>query len=443
MDDVITVAYVWGFGNIGDAAITPGLLSLLGHHFPDHRAAVVAEAAHERVRAYLRHDFPQCEVLENGLGRAYDHAIAAAKNDLGGTLPSFDGGDVGYVFDTFAQNVVEAMKRDNPQFMSVLLNTRLLIYNSGMILVYGEGTLAGTDFWGYTVRRSLPLLVANKLGIPYGVYAHSFDSFDGEPGQLYFRRLLNEAAFVFCRDGDSLEYLRHLDIGPPDTMFVPDSTFSFADRDDRWAEAFMTEHGLKSREFIVVIPRTWLGDGVISSSVGERRSKAHIAKLRQIIEGWVRKTGMEAVIAVEVGRELPNAKRFLYDALSEDVRRQCTMVEDFWLAEQAAALYRHTRILITMELHSFLLAIPQGTPAIVPTFRESGRKIWMLRDFKLGEHMFDIDSASTETIEHALCQIHENYGDATHRIRADVIPHLRAIEDEAMQAVAKALTSRR
>ena len=27
----------------------------------------------------------------------------------------------------------------------------------------------------------------------------------------------------------------------------------------------------------------------------------------------------------------------------------------------------------------------------MPTFKESGRKIWMLNDFKLGEYLFDVD----------------------------------------------------
>ena len=51
MEDLIVVAYVWGFGNIGDTAITPGLLNLLRPRFPDHRAVVVAQTTSKHVQS--------------------------------------------------------------------------------------------------------------------------------------------------------------------------------------------------------------------------------------------------------------------------------------------------------------------------------------------------------------------------------------------------------
>ena len=220
-------------------------------------------------------------------------------------------------------------------------------------------------------------------------------------------------------------------------MFVPDSTFSFGRGDYEWAELFMSAHDLKSKHFIVVIPRT------ICKLVDEETSKSHMKKLREVIERWVRKTGKKVVIAAEVRNDLPPARELVYDRLSNDAKRHCVMMQEYWTAEQASGLYRHARILISMELHSPLLALPEGTPVIVPTFKESGRKIWMLRDFKLGEYMFDIDSASTEEIEESLYQIHENYEDISNRIQAEVIPYLRKQEDRGMDVIGGILKNRR
>lgn len=438
--DRIMIAYVWGFSNIGDTAIAPGLLNLLDCHFPDCKKALVASGSGTRERSYLQKDFPGCEVYKDVFaGTAYHEALSQAKEDFGGELPLLRDGNVDYVFDTFAQNLVESIRRNNPNFTRTLTETKLVIYNSGMILVYGKGTLAGTNFWGYTVRRSLPLLVAWKLGIPYGIYAHSFDSFGESPGRPYFKKLLEDAQFVFCRDGDSLSYVKSLGINAPHLMFVPDSTVSFARRDDDWADTFMAKYDLKSREFMVVIPRTCFDTSVISRSISEGRSTAHCRKLREIIEHWVRKTGMKVVVAAEVRNQLAPARELVYDLLPEDVKSRCVMMDKYWSTKQATALYRHTRIVVTMEQHSFLLAIPEDTPTVVPIFKESGRKIWMLHDFKLGEYLFDIDTASTQEIEQGIYRIHDNYERESDRIQKDVIPHLRATEGKAMQVIAESL----
>ena len=318
--------------------------------------------------------------------------------------------------------------------------TSLVTFTSGMILVYGEGTLAGTNFWGYTIPMSLPLLVAWKMGIPYGAYAHSFDSFGdaGGPGRPYFKKLLENAQFVFCRDGDSVKYIRSVNIQAPNLMFVPDGTVSFGLRDDEWADKLMQRNNLISKDFLIIIPRTYLGGGKISPTIGETRSLAHMAKIRSVIQQWVARTGKKVLIGAEVFRDFPNAKALVYDLLPEETRKHCVMLDEFWTTEQAVSLYRHARIILSMELHSFLLAIPQGIPTVVPTFKESGRKISMLNDFKVPDWYFDIDEASADTIADTIDGIHRNYQQATERLTNDVIPHIRQLEQQAMDIMAAA-----
>lgn len=439
MQNIIMTAYAWGFGNIGDAAITPGLLGLLGARFPEHGRAVLVEAGHDRVRDYLHRVTPGALVLPNALTRPFEIALAKTKHQCDGKLPPLDETSADFVFDTFMPLVVDAIMQENTNFAEMLRRTKLMVYNSGMVLVFGDGTLAGRDFWGYTVRRSLPLLVANRLGIPYGVYAHSFDSFDGVPGQAFFRRLLKGAAFVFCRESDSLRYLEETRVAEHCRSFVPDSTLSFVQRDEAWTAAFMTRHGLQPGQFLVVVPRTWLGDTVVRDAVGEARSNAHMGTLRKSIEGWVRSTGMQVVIAVEVADELPHARHFVHDLLSEDIRAQCVMMDDFWLPDQAAGLYRQARVVLTMEQHSYLLAFGQETPALVATFSESGRKIEMVRDFGQPEHLFDIDQVSAGTVAEAVCKIHYEHDRIQDQMRTVLLPRLRKTEQGALDVVAGTL----
>lgn len=443
----IMLPYIWRLasspgGNIGDYSITPGMVALFKKHFPERRiTAITTSKSNEKIHFTIEntlHRFPECDVVTDIFGTAYRTVRQNMEQANGGTMPDIHEGNIDVVFDQVATSVVAEIRENHPGFAAVLAETSLVTFTSGMILVYGEGTLAGTNFWGYTIPMSLPLLVAWKLGIPYGAYAHSFDSFGDAsgPGRPYFKKLLESAQFVFCRDGDSVKYIRNLDIQAPHLMFVPDGTVSFGLRDDEWADRLMQRGNLVSKEFLVIIPRTYLGGGMISPTIGETRSLAHMAKIRSVIQQWVARTGKKVLIGAEVFRDFPNAKALVYDLLPEDTKKHCVMLDEFWTTEQAVSLYRHARIILSMELHSFLLAIPQAVPTVVPTFKESGRKISMLNDFKVPDWYFDIDEAPAEAIADTIDGIHRNYEQATERLQKEVIPHIRQLEQQAMDLMA-------
>ncbi len=443
------IGYIWklslaGGGNIGDYSIIPGMVQLLEENYPDYRITAVhhkvADIPGELTIQNTLPGFPGCDVIDNALEEAYFTVLDKITKEHG-ALPDIDYQNIDLIFEQLAPMIAKEMQQSHARFWTILKETRMVIYTSGMILVYGEGTLARENFWGYSVRRSLILLIARELGIPYGVYAHSFDSFgeaDG-PGIPYFKQLLEDASFVFCRDSDSAGYLRQLDIKARHLMFVPDSTVSYLHRDDEWAELFMTRNGLESRQFLVVIPRTWKGGGMISPTIGEERSRIHMEKLRNIIQRWVQETGLKVVIGAEVSRDLPNARALVYDLLPRDIQKRCICLESFWSTEQAIALYRHSRIVVTMELHSFLMAIPQGTPVVVPTFRETGRKIKMVDDFKVSDWLFDIDQNSATQIGQTVLQIHSEYDKQNKRLREVVIPSMHKKEKRALRIIKKYL----
>ena len=432
------VGYVWGFSDIGGIAITPGLLNLLEQHFPAYSITTFGGAP--EARSYILDRFPDCRTFDDRLrGKALRDALARAKEHFGGELPALDDEVADYALDVFTGDLIESLRRDSPEFIKILEKADLLIVPSGMMLNYGESTLAGTDFWGNTLPLSLPLLVARKLEVPYGLYGQSFTAFEGKAAVRFFKTLLEDAQFVTCRDGDSLNYLRSLGIKARGLMFVPDSTFSFGKRDDEWAGRFLAENNLKPREFLVVIPRTWPRNSRITELIGEERSKMHARKLRRIIQHWVRKTGRKVLIAPETKGQEVNSREQIYDPLPEAIKSQCVNLDEFWLSEKATAVFRQARLLLTMEQHSFLLAIPESTPTVVAISAESGRKRWMLRDFGLGEYLFDIDTDPVSKIEQALFHINDHYETESARLQNEVIPRLRAIEERQMKLIGKAL----
>jgi len=434
-DQRIMVAYTWGFGNIGDVAITPGLLNLLTKYFPDYKITVLEEIESQLYQktTYLHKYFPQCEVLgSNVLRNAYNKAKIETRKDFGGKLPFINKSNINYIFETFAQRCVDFIERSHSKFTDALLNTKLVIYNSGMVLTYGEGTLGDRDFWGYTLWRSLPLLVAEKLRIPYGIYSHSFDSF-GEPdspGRLYYSRLLEDASFVFCRDSSSLRYLKEVGIKPPIVMFAPDSTFSFNGRDDEWAASFLKEHKLSPKCFMAVIIRT-----SVQGFISEEADKKHMKIVRGIIEDYVKTTNNKVLLCPEVHSEIYSAKELIYDRLSKTTREKCVWMDSFWKPEQAKGIYRQARIVMSMELHSLLLAIPEATPIIHIPFKEAGRKGQMIADIGLKKYLFDIDSISPKKIEQAVYYTYNHYEEISNKIQRDVLPYIREKERAAMKVI--------
>jgi hypothetical protein len=86
------------------------------------------------------------------------------------------------------------------------------------------------------------------------------------------------------------------------------------------------------------------------------------------------------------GSQLPRA-----DRLPADVRARCVWRESYWLTAEALSTYRRSAGLFGHEMHSPILCIGQGIPAIVCRWAEQTSKGIMWRDIGLGDWLFDLD----------------------------------------------------
>ncbi len=359
----IVVTYAWSYSNIGDIGITPGLLTLLERYVPEARVTIVSNArddarATENHRAFLGRYFPDAKVIgtpfRGGDGKAFDEAMATAD---------------------------------------------LLLYNSGTTLSHGRWN----SDWNKTLPYWMPLLVARDMGVPYGVYCQSFETFTGLSKRLIVP-LLSQADFCFARDGDSLEFLRSLGVKNKHLEFGPDATFGYDSRDDRWAERFLREHKLEPRKFITLTIRS-----SIQGFIDEQREAVHAAKLRELTTTWVRKTGLPVLVCPEVKHELEPARKLIYEPLPDDVKKQVRLKETFWDPDQAFSVYAQARCIVSMEMHSVIMSIAAGTPTIHPRFAEAGRKAWMLRDLGVEKWLSDLDADPAAKPIAALLDIHDNF----------------------------------
>ena len=307
--------------------------------------------------------------------------------------------------------------------LSALRRADLILYNSGTTLSYGRWKYD----WNRTVPLAMPLVMARGRGKPYGIYCQSFERFAWPSNEL-FVPLLSSASFVFVRDGNSLEYLKSLGVKPPVLEFGPDATFAFDLRDEPRADAFMERHRLKPRKFITITIRT-SGQGFIDQT----REQAHAAKLRELIETWVDRTGHDVLICPEVVHEIEPARRLIYDRLSEEVRRNVRFKEEFWLPDEAFSVYARAEAIVSMEMHSVILGLAAGTPVVHPRFVEAGRKAWMLRDLGLEAWLFDIDREPAERITASVLAVHDDYDAALAKVKSAMgVVHKRQAETMAV-----------
>ncbi len=88
-------------------------------------------------------------------------------------------------------------------------------------------------------------------------------------------------------------------------------------------------------------------------------------------------------------------KEMFYDKLPADVKPRVVWREKFWLTDEALSTYVRSAGLFGSEMHSPIMALGNGIPAIVCRFEEQTSKGIMWRDIGLGDWLFDLDQSRT------------------------------------------------
>lgn len=349
----------WNLYNIGDVAITLGFLRLRDRHFPEAKVTLLIANYPEELGGYYRKFYPGLPIIpwEFKAGVPLTAAMEEA----------FRTGDA-------------------------------LVLNSGMTLSYGYYGLE----WERYIPRLLAFLKARSMGLPYGVYAHSFDKLEPH-GEYLYQDVLGTAAFVYTRDSRSLELLKSKGVRCPEMAFAPDATFGFDFRDKAAGDAWMRSERLEPGKFLAFIARL-----DVNRFRADGREKVHAEQTRELISRYVRAAREPVAIVPEVERLIKDTKAGVFDPLPEDVKPHVRFLDRFWMPDEAQHVYASARSVVSAEMHSVILGLAAGTPSIHPYFAQAGLKQWMMRDLGLGEWLFDQDQVPVEEIAGAMTAIHKD-----------------------------------
>jgi len=264
---------------------------------------------------------------------------------------------------------------------------------------------------------------------PYGIYGITFPGIYAARGAAVTASkidtdILNNAEFAFFRDSPSLEFARNSGIVCPVMEFGPDGTFAVDLRNDQAALAFMEQNNLEEGKFLCCIPRyrfteNWLAKGKNrpfnqSQMDYNIKMKEHDnAPLRAAITEVTRQTSMKVLLCPEDETHVALGKSLILDHLPQDVKERVVWRDRYWLTDEALSTYSRSAGLFGLEMHSPIICIGQGVPAIVCRFYEQTSKGFMWKDIGLGDWLFDMDNmADVECIVPAVLSIAMNPGAA-------------------------------
>lgn len=321
----------WQTVNIGDIGHTPGVLHLLEEHLPEAEVRLWPSSVGDGVEDMLRKRFPNVQIV-------HGEAVKTA----------FDECD-------------------------------FLLHGSGPSLVAG----ADVAKW------------SEKTGKPYGVFGITFSSTDEKTVAT-----MSGAKFVYFRDSVSLQFAKDHGVKCPVMDFGPDGAFAVDLRNDKAAEEFLKANGLEEGKFLCVIPRLrntpyWKIKGTAFDAKKNERNEAmkehDIAPLRDAIVKVVSETPLKILLCPEDRSQMAIGREMIFDKLPGAAKARTVWRENYWLTDEALSTYVRSAGLFGLEMHSPIMCIGNGIPAIVCRFAEQTSKGIMWRDIGLGDWLFDFD----------------------------------------------------
>lgn len=326
----------WQTVNIGDIAHTPGVLALLEKHIPDAEVRLWPSKVDNGVAELLKKRFPKVAIVQG----AEAVKVAMAECDF-------------------------------------------LLHGSGPSLV------AANDVARWRKETSKP----------YGIYGITLPN----PTDPVLDHITN-AKFAFFRDSVSLKLAKDKGAKAPLMDFGPDGAFAVDLRSDA-ADTFLKANGLEEGKFLCCIPRLrntpyWkIHDRKMTAeddkkhATNEAKKEQDHAPHRDAITAIVRKTGLKVLLCPEDQSQMAVGKEMLLDPLPADVKKSVVWREKYWLTDEALSTYVRSAGLFGNEMHSPIMCVGNGVPAIVCRWTEQTSKGFMWRDIGLGEWLFDFDDA--------------------------------------------------
>ena len=370
----------WQSVNIGDIGHTPGALRLLERYFPESEITLWTAPGSDATgplghgtRDMLTKAFPKLKIVAGSVGKE--------------------------------------MKPTTPELAKAWEDTDLYLNGSG------SGFPAAANAVAFHKATGKPVGVFGVSNDPISGFGNGRDPEGGTLASLRERALklpathlssdlryiIDRAAFFFCRDTITRDYLKAQGVKTPILEFGPDAQLGMHLRDDKTGDAWLAKHHLEAGKFICVIPRLRYTPYYqirkteptdmdrAKDKINDRTTDKDHAKLRDMMTTYIKATGNKVMVCAEMTYQVAMGKTVLVDPLPEAVRKNVVWRDTYWLPDEAASIYARAQCVISVECHSPLISLHQGTPTIHVRQPTDTCKGQMYRDIGAEDWLFEVD----------------------------------------------------
>jgi len=184
-------------------------------------------------------------------------------------------------------------------------------------------------------------------------------------------------------------------------------------KDDAAAAKLLKAHRLEPGEFLCAVPRLrWTPYWEIHpertkpnperSAINEAFADRDHAKMREAIIEWVKAFKRKVFLVPEMTYAVSRLRPLLFDPLPKEIQSSVAVLDRYWLTAEAASVYAKAAAVISFEMHSPIMAVANGTPAMLLRQPTDTRKGQMWRDVGLNDWIFEIDSSTGKEIAERL-----------------------------------------
>ena len=413
----------WQSVNIGDVGHTPGALDLIGKHFPEAEITLWPGRLDNGSRELLTRNYPNLKIAEGSLDAQDKPATPALAKAWEAADLYLSGSGSGFP----ASNHAVAFQKTTGKPVGVF----------GVSTDPISGIGANRDPEGGTLEE-----IRAKAGrLPRTHLAADL------------RTIIDRAAFFFCRDTISRDYLKAQGVKTPILEFGPDAQLGMRLRDDEKGLAYLKANHLAEEKFICVVPRLRYtpyyrvnnapraaGDD-IKDAINARTTAQDHAKLREMIVAYVKNTGNKVLACPEMTYQVEMAKEVLVDPLPAEVKENVVWRDRFWLPDEAASVYAKAQAVVSVECHSPLIALYNGTPAFYVRQPTDTCKGQMYRDIGANDWFFEVDETNGDRLWSRLQAVVRDAAKAKAKVKS-IMATVEARQERMVDAVRAACRTR-
>lgn len=403
----IVIFYAWGRKNAGDHALILGALELLSEIIPQRDIVVVSRfhAPEDPICPIrdIQKRFPAVVVvaspfdltLKSGAARIHQLLACSIKSLFAIACPRF------------------FLRKAEPNtFWYELGSAKLVLLNGGNLL-----------FW-HKIRKNLgrllaimlPLALARRLRIPYGMLPQTCGPFEGVIPTL-IGKCFSHAAFLTFRDSTSMQHASHLvDLREIRHKLLPDLAFFLTRKPECGVAAPPVTSEGQERTFGVCLRIDPLGLDVKQEHDDPQKTQKRILDLLpSAIAQFQSETSVHCTIIVQVDGDRQVSHLLLHELRRLDVK--CSLIE---LTDPYEFVEFYTRLdfLVSFRLHSMIFALSQGTPVLGIWRKPLGTKIpSMMHDLDLDDYCSELDELDGARLLKQMLALHNNQHQLKKRIK--------------------------